>query len=62
MQKEACYIVTQAIYIHPLEEPPKHTKPYTLGPWYLYKIEDILKHQNELIPVLEENIELIDEK
>src|SRR6185437_15853686 len=62
LQKEACYIVTLAIYIHPLEEPPKHVEPHILGPWYLYKMEDILKHRNELIPVLEENIELINEK
>ncbi|RIB23950.1 hypothetical protein C2G38_2287181 [Gigaspora rosea] len=62
LQKEAKYIVTLAIYLHPLEEPPKHTEPHTLGPWDLYKIKDLLKHRNELIPILEENIELIDGK
>ncbi|RIB22630.1 hypothetical protein C2G38_2033421 [Gigaspora rosea] len=62
LQKEASYIVTLAIYLHPLEEPPKHTEPHTLGPWYLYKMKDLLKHRNELVPILEENIELIDEK
>ncbi|RIB03607.1 hypothetical protein C2G38_2224572, partial [Gigaspora rosea] len=43
-------------------EPPKHTEPHTLGPWDLYKIKDLLKHRNELVPILEENIELIDGK
>ncbi|RIB18619.1 hypothetical protein C2G38_2184093 [Gigaspora rosea] len=62
IDKEARYIVTLAIYLHPLEEPPKHTEPCTLGPWYLYKIKDLLKHRNELVPILEENIELIDGK
>ncbi|RIB10726.1 hypothetical protein C2G38_2205335 [Gigaspora rosea] len=62
LQKEANYIVTLAMYIHPLEEPPKYTKLHTLGPWHLYKIKDLLKHRNELVPILEENIELIDEK
>ncbi|RIB02434.1 hypothetical protein C2G38_2227842 [Gigaspora rosea] len=51
-----------SIYLHPLEEPPKQTELYTLGPWHLYKIKDLLKHQNELVPVLGENIELIDGK
>ncbi|RIB09642.1 hypothetical protein C2G38_2146458 [Gigaspora rosea] len=62
LQKEAKYIVTLAIYLHPLEEPPKHTEPHTLGPWNLYKIKDLLKHRNELVPILRENIELIDRK
>ncbi|RIB29361.1 hypothetical protein C2G38_2136903 [Gigaspora rosea] len=62
LQKEAKYIVTLAIYLHPLEEPPKHTEPHTLGPWNLYKIKDLLKHRNELVPILRENIELIDGK
>ncbi|RIB11761.1 hypothetical protein C2G38_2202614 [Gigaspora rosea] len=61
-KKEASYIVTLAIYLHPLEEPPKHTEPHTLGPWNLYKMKDLLKHRNELVPILEENIELIDGK
>ncbi|RIB07144.1 hypothetical protein C2G38_2215310 [Gigaspora rosea] len=50
------------IYLHPFEEPPKHTEPHTLGPWNLYKIKDLLKHQNELVPILRKNIELIDGK
>ncbi|RIB18340.1 hypothetical protein C2G38_2184875, partial [Gigaspora rosea] len=62
LQKEAKYIVTLAIYLHLLEEPPKHTEPHTLGLWDLYKIKDLLEHRNELIPILEENIELIDGK
>ncbi|RIB14356.1 hypothetical protein C2G38_2195395 [Gigaspora rosea] len=62
LQKEASYIVTLAIYLHPLEESPKYTEPHTLGPWNLYKMEDLLKHRNELVPVLEENIELINGK
>ncbi|RIB02789.1 hypothetical protein C2G38_2226866 [Gigaspora rosea] len=53
LQKEASHIVTLAIYIHPLEEPPKHTEPHNLGPWNLYKIEELLRHRNELIPILE---------
>ncbi|RIB19679.1 hypothetical protein C2G38_1247274 [Gigaspora rosea] len=52
LQKEAKYIVTLAIYLHPLEELPKHTEPHTLGPWDLYKIKDLLKHRNELVPIL----------
>ncbi|RIB12610.1 hypothetical protein C2G38_2200169 [Gigaspora rosea] len=43
-------------------QPPKHIEPHTLGPWNLYKMKDLLKHRNELIPILEENIELIDGK
>ena len=62
LQKEASHIVTLAIYIHPLEEPPKHTEPHNLGPWNLYKIGELLRHRNELIPILEKNIELIDIK
>ncbi|RIB09108.1 hypothetical protein C2G38_2209791 [Gigaspora rosea] len=62
LQKEACYIVTLAIYIHPLEEQPKNAEPHILGPWHLYTIEDLLKHRNCLIPILEENIELINIK
>src|SRR6185437_12024671 len=62
LQKEAYYIVTLAIYIHPLEEPPKHAELHALGPWHLYKIKDLLRHQNELVPILERNIELIDGK
>ncbi|RIB26361.1 hypothetical protein C2G38_272153 [Gigaspora rosea] len=62
LQKEAYYIVTLAIYLHPLEEPLKQTELHTLGPWHLYKIKDLLKHRNELVPILEENIELIDGK
>ncbi|RIB14929.1 hypothetical protein C2G38_2193705 [Gigaspora rosea] len=62
LQKEAYYIVTLAICLHPLEEPPKQTEPHTLGPWHLYKIKDLLKHRNELVPILEENIELIEGK
>ncbi|RIB19499.1 hypothetical protein C2G38_2306886 [Gigaspora rosea] len=52
LQKEAKYIVTLAIYLHPLEEPPKHTEPHTLGPWNFYKIKVLLKHRNELVPIL----------
>ncbi|RIB01305.1 hypothetical protein C2G38_2231268 [Gigaspora rosea] len=62
LQKEAYYIVTLTIYLHPLEELLKQTEPHILGPWYLYKIKDLLKHRNELVPVLGENIELIDGK
>ena len=62
LQKEACYIVTLAIYIHPLEELPRDVEPHILGPWQLYKMEDLLKNRNCLVPVLEENIELINEK
>ncbi|RIB08849.1 hypothetical protein C2G38_315909 [Gigaspora rosea] len=43
LQKEAYYIVTLAIYLHPLEESPKQTEPHTLGPWHLYKIKDLFK-------------------
>ncbi|RIB15901.1 hypothetical protein C2G38_2191345 [Gigaspora rosea] len=52
LQKEAKYIKNHQ----------KHTEPHTLGPWNLYKIKDLLKYRNELVPVLEENIELIDGK
>ncbi|RIB08583.1 hypothetical protein C2G38_2211321 [Gigaspora rosea] len=51
-----------SIYLHPLEELPKQTEPHTLGLWYLYKMKDLLKHRNELVPILEENIELINGK
>ncbi|RIB11048.1 hypothetical protein C2G38_2204465 [Gigaspora rosea] len=62
LQREASHIITLAIYIHPLEELPKHTEPHNLGPWNLYKMEELLKHRNELISILEKNIELIDIK
>ncbi|RIB26507.1 hypothetical protein C2G38_2163137 [Gigaspora rosea] len=62
LQKEAKYIVTLAIYLHPLEELPKHIEPHTLEPWNLYKIKDLLKHRNELVPILRKNIKLIDRK
>src|SRR6185312_16574028 len=62
LQKEAYYIVTLAIYIHPLEELPKHTELHILGPWHLYTMKDLLRHRNELVPILKENIELIDGK
>ncbi|RIB04459.1 hypothetical protein C2G38_2222323 [Gigaspora rosea] len=51
-----------SIYIHPLEESPKHTEPNILGPWHFYKMKDLLKHRNKLVPILEENVELIDGK
>src|SRR5260364_40492 len=59
-QKEASYIVTLAIFIYLLGElKPQYTEPETLGPWHIYKITDVTRHRKELVPVLEENIELI---